>query len=291
MWKNLKFRSKVFVLTGVLLLFSILTGAGYQVMSNQIRDIGIKNASDGVLEARKEELKVLVDVMESALTAATIGVTDEKEIYKIYSQLLTNNRFFDDESGYFFVSDDGVNFIHGGNPSIQGKDLIDQKDSNGFPFALALNKAAKSGGGHVEYSWFKPGKKEGESAQKISYTKMIPNTSYYLGTGVYIDDIKQKESEIFQKITDYSNGFLKKWISILTLAFFFIILPLVMFMIKSMTEPLKKLTEIATDYSRGKWEENISDLDRKDEIGALSRAIKRLGVSTRMVIKKLEESK
>ncbi|WP_211665409.1 cache domain-containing protein [Leucothrix arctica] len=256
-------------------------------MSNQIRDIGIQSAGKEVLAGHKSELKDIVDVMASTLAAATEGMTDKDEIYKTYSTLSKGARFLPDKSGYFFIYEGGVNFFHPIKPELEGKDLTNLKDANGFLLIQALDEAAKSGGGFVEYYWDKPGK---GNQPKLSYISMIPKSSYSIGTGVYIDDIKEKEAAIFTTMNDFSNSFLVKWSVVLLLAFFVIILPVIIYMIKSMTSPLVRLTEVASEYSRGALDSEIEYTDRKDEIGALSRAIKRLGSSTRIVMKKLEET-
>jgi signal transduction histidine kinase len=44
---------------------------------------------------------------------------------------------------------------------------------------------AKSGGGYVEFYWIKPGD-TGEK-KKLGYVESIPNTKYFIGTGVYLE--------------------------------------------------------------------------------------------------------
>jgi methyl-accepting chemotaxis protein len=254
MWKNFNFSVKVIVLVCVLILFTILTGVGYHTMSNQIRDLGIKSAGEEVLAGHKNELKDIVDVMASTLAAATEGMTDQDEIYKTYSTLARGARFLPDKSGYFFMYKDGVNFFHAVTPKLEGKDLMGLKDANGFLLIQALDEAAKSGGGFVEYYWDKPGK---GNQPKLSYIRMIPNSPYSIGTGVYIDDIKEKEAEIFATMNEFANSFLVKWSVVLLLAFFIIILPVIIYMIKSMTSPLVRLTEVASEYSRGALDTEI----------------------------------
>jgi len=287
MWKNFNFSLKVIILVGVMALFTVLTAVGYHKMSSQIRDIGIQSAGEEMLSGYKSELKDMVEVMATTLAAATEGMTDKDEIYKTYSTLSKGARFFPDKSGYFFIYEGGVNFVHAINADLEGKDLTNITDANGVLLIQELDKAAKAGGGYVEYYWDKPGK---GNQPKLSYIQMIPNSPYSIGTGVYIDDIEERETAIFTTINDFSNQFLVKWAIILLFGFFVVILPLVIFMIRSMTSPLVKLTEVAAEYSRGALDSEIEYVDRKDEIGALSRAIKRLGSSTRMVMKKLEDA-
>jgi methyl-accepting chemotaxis protein len=225
--------------------------------------------------------------MASTLASATIGITDKNEIHRIYSTLIRDVRFFPDESGYFFIYEGSVNFILPIKPELEGKDLINLTDANGLLVIKELEEAVQSGGGYFEYLWDKPGK---GNQPKLSYAQMIPNSPYSIGTGVYIDNIQEKETAILNGMNNHSNSFLVQWAVVLLLAFFIIILPVIIFMIKSMTSPLVRLTEVASEYSKGTLETEIEYTERQDEIGALSRAIKRLGSSTRMVMKKLEDT-
>jgi len=254
MWKNLNFSVKVVILVCVLTLFSVLTGVGYHQMSNQIKDIGIQSAGDEMLAGYKSELKDIVDVMASTLAAATEGMTDTDEIHEKYSTLSRSSRFFPDKSGYFFVYKDGVNIVHPIKPELEGEDLINITDAKGVFLIQELDKAAKSGGGFVEYYWDKPGR---GTQPKLSYIKMIPNSPYSIGTGVYIDDIQDREQAIQEKMNSFTKSFLVKWAIILLMVFFVVILPLVIYMIKSMTSPLRRLTDVAAEYSRGALDSEI----------------------------------
>lgn len=287
MWKNLKFSAKVWLLVSVFIIFSVITAIGYHFMANQIKTIGIENASSEMLSGYTNELKDVVDVMTISLAAATKGVADEKEVHKIYSNIAKDVRFFPDKSGYFFIYKEGGDvFVHAAKPSLEGKNLFELKDPDGKFLIKELEKAAKSGGGFVEYQWEKPGK---GLQPKLSYTRMIPNTNFWIGTGVYIDDIEEKNAIILSKIDDFSKDFLIKLFAVLALIFFLIIMPLTIYMIKSMVIPLTNLTDIAVEYSRGKLDSEFTDTERQDEVGALSRAVKRLGRSTKIVMQKLQE--
>ena len=287
MWKNLNFSWKVMILVFVLILFTVLTGAGYHKMSNQIKDIGIQSAGDEMLAGYKSELKDMVNVMASTLSAATEGMTDEKEIVSTFSKLARHVRFFPDESGYFFIYKGSVNVLLPIKPELEGKDLIDLTSANGEQPVRSMVEAVKSGGGFFEYLWDKPGK---GLQTKLSYAKKIPNTHYSIGTGVYIDNVDEKQQQIFKQMNEYTSSFFVKGLMGLIAIFFLIILPLVIFMVKSITSPLRKLTDVASEYSRGALDSEIEYTDREDEIGALSRAIQRLGKSTKIIMKKLEQS-
>jgi methyl-accepting chemotaxis protein len=78
------------------------------------------------------------------------------------------------------------------------------------------------------------------------------------------------------------------YLFIVTLFFVFLIS---LFVSRSLTAPIRELTEIADKYSLGQLDLKISGLDRSDEIGQLSQSIERLGASIRIAISRLQKKK
>jgi len=96
-------------------------------------------------------------------------------------------RFFDDKSGYFYIYDmDGINIAHATQPEKQGMDLINYKDSRGNLLIQGLIKAAKNGGGFVDFWWENPIDKKEE--KKLGYTEPIPGTNFLIGSGIYVGE-------------------------------------------------------------------------------------------------------
>ena len=58
---------------------------------------------------------------------------------------------------------------------------------------------------------------------------------------------------------------------------------------KELTRPIVNLTQIATELSEGKLGVEIPDTTRTDEIGALAKAIERLGISLQMAMDRLRK--
>ncbi|MFT5699968.1 MAG: methyl-accepting chemotaxis protein [Desulforhopalus sp.] len=56
-----------------------------------------------------------------------------------------------------------------------------------------------------------------------------------------------------------------------------------------LSSPIQNLTKIADEISRGNLEANITETNRNDEIGALARAIQRMGVSLQMAFTRLRK--
>lgn len=59
---------------------------------------------------------------------------------------------------------------------------------------------------------------------------------------------------------------------------------------RRLTTPLRDLTEVADEFSKGALERKVPEIRRKDEIGALARAIDRLGVSVKYAMERIERS-
>ena len=83
---------------------------------------------------------------------------------------------------YIFVNDfNGISLAHGGNQKLIGKNMLGLKDSDGKPFIQEFIKAAKQGGGWVDYKWNNPVTKKIEA--KSSYIE--PAGDIYFGCGIY----------------------------------------------------------------------------------------------------------
>ena len=87
---------------------------------------------------------------------------------------------------YLFTLDfNGFQVVHGKNPKIRGKVMIDMRDSEGVPLILNMVAKCKSplGKGWVPYKWPHPISQEVEP--KLGYVERIEGTKVCVGTGVY----------------------------------------------------------------------------------------------------------
>ena len=91
---------------------------------------------------------------------------------------------------YVFVVDpNGVEVVNPGFPNLEGRNILDVKDTQGKPLVRELlNVAATSGSGWVDYMWPRPG--EGVSIQKSTYASKakLGNSWVLVGCGVYLAD-------------------------------------------------------------------------------------------------------
>jgi len=94
--------------------------------------------------------------------------------------------FYPDSSGYFYVYDyNCVNIAHAKQKNLQNQNLYNYTDTKGKFVIRELSIMAQSGGGYVEFYWIKPG--DAGEKKKLGYVEPIPNTNYFIGSGVYLE--------------------------------------------------------------------------------------------------------
>lgn len=277
---------KIVALVAVLVLFTGCTAAGYHALVVRVRDMATRHTTEMMLQDYRSELKDLVDGMAATLAAATEGDVDEREVHRIYTGLVKDARFFADGSGYYFIYKlGGTVFVLPTLPELEGQNIIDKQDPKGTPFIRLLDQVARGGGGYVEYWFNKPGK---GVLPKLSYARMIPGTGYWIGTGVYVDDVQEKQTRILTEIHGSTSAFLWKLYLVVGNAFLVIVVPLVASLMMTILRPLRELTAVADSYSKGQLDLKVPGVERRDEIGSLARALGRLGVSMRGAMERLQ---
>lgn len=99
-------------------------------------------------------------------------------------KFLRNIRFFEDQSGYFFVLDyRGYNVVQPPEPSREGNYQWDMQDSRGNYLMRGLIETAKNGGGFYSYYWIDY--QTNTEKMKNAYVIAIPGLEYLIGSGVY----------------------------------------------------------------------------------------------------------
>jgi signal transduction histidine kinase len=147
---------------------------------------GCSKEEDNTLEWNKQIAVAYVHSYAVVIGAAMTEMKDEATRIAYIRRAIDPIRFYPDSSGYFFVYDfDGVNIAHAVQKELQGQNLNDYTDSRGLYLAREFTELAKSGGGYLEYYFVKPG--ETQEKKKLGYVEPIPDTDYYIGTGVYLE--------------------------------------------------------------------------------------------------------
>lgn len=143
-------------------------------------------ASEETLEWNKKIAIAYVHSYAISIGEAVIEMQDDSTKINYIRRAIDPISFYPDNSGYFYVYDfDCINIAHARQKDLQGQDLFDYTDSRGKFVIRELSAMAQSGGGYVEFYWIKPG--ETGEKRKLGYVEAIPNTNYFIGTGVYLE--------------------------------------------------------------------------------------------------------
>ncbi|MFH1160969.1 MAG: cache domain-containing protein [bacterium] len=140
------------------------------------------------LKAKIAVAKEATIVMAEGIGGSFSGFyTDTSDRVEFCRKMIDYVRFFDDQSGYFFIYDfNCVNVAHGTQKNLQGQNLFNYQDSRGNYVIRELVALAKSpaGEGYYEYWWNNP--VSGQEEPKLAFVKKIPGIDYFIGSGIYL---------------------------------------------------------------------------------------------------------
>ena len=104
------------------------------------------------------------------------------------------------ENSYIFVVDyNGKTLMHPSQKYLIGENISNLKDPNGVNLFQEQRKAVENPeGDYIYYSWNKPS--TSSPSPKITFIKGIPDWQWMIGTGLYIDDIKDTTLQLQHKL-------------------------------------------------------------------------------------------
>lgn len=145
---------------------------------NNAEDLGLTRE-----ESNNRVAVAAVHVAAVGLGEVIEGMDEEQQIETI-REFIDPIRFFNDESGYFYVYYfNCTNVAHAVDKTLPGKNLSDYQDMRGLFVIRELSAAAQNGSGFVTYYWPHPETKQEQ--EKVGYVEVIPGTNFFIGTGYY----------------------------------------------------------------------------------------------------------
>lgn len=210
----------------------------------------------------EQKLKNLTEtsyhIIEFYYSQSQKGVMTEAQAKAFAREEIKSLRY--EGSEYFWINDYTPRMImHPTKPELDGQDMSNYSDPNGFKLFVAFSDVAKSRGeGLVRYQWPKPGKENPQP--KFSYVKGFGPWQWIVGTGIYVDDLDEVKLGFVSRII---ISVLVVLIASLAIVTVLIILPIN----KSIKEILTHLDEL----SHYDFTHSIS-LDQKDELGLIAKA-------------------
>jgi len=281
MLRNFGIRVRILFLLGLLVLSTLLASGAFVGGLEKLADKGTEEAKAAMQDGYERVLKYSVQTMATKVgdavahakeIGAPLDVTVQNELKKV--------RF--GKAGYYFSYDtSGRNVAHPIKPKMQGQDRMSSQDVKGTSYIKDLTAGAKKGGGFVTYWFPKPGEKE--PSPKLGYAEMVPGTDFWIGTGVYIDDIEIKGAEIANHFNNFTSS-LVLWISVAVLALLgLIVVPIAWVIAGSITKPMFSCVEFTKTVAQGDLQHSLNDT-HKDELSQLSNSMDNMLAQLRDVV-------
>ncbi|MTJ82915.1 MAG: HAMP domain-containing protein [Telmatospirillum sp.] len=229
--------------------------------------VGITSASiqrSKMLEERETKLRNIVEtvygVVQKQEKEVAAGKQSREAALARIREIIYGMRY-DNGQGYLFVdSMTGTVLVNGADPSREGLDASQAKDSNGVTFVVEMIKVAQQRKeGTVVYNFPKPGGTE--PLPKLVYVKLFEPWQVFVGTGAYIDDIN----------AEFRTTLIR--LGLVCLALLGLAGGLAVAISHNIVSGLNRLGSTMTRLAGGDWSVEVTGQSRKDEVGAMALAV------------------
>ena len=270
----------VFVMIAMFIVMACLSF----LMADGVIDDGTALAKQQLLAEQRARIKDITHSQALGLAGMAAGLPEEQQL-QVIAQYVEKSRFEDDNSGYFYVYKGTINVAHPTQKQLLGKDLASTSDKRGVHYVSELSKAAQQGGGFVDFVFPKPGAGD---VLKLGYAEAIGGTPFWIGTGVYIDNVDKAEALLHSTM----NGLLRSTLTTYGCGFLVVLLlvvvPLSYFIASSITRPLDGVTRHARAVASGNLDEKIEPAGR-DEVTVLEQALRDMVGKLKNLISRAED--
>lgn len=149
---------------------------------------------------------------------------------------------------------------------IRGRILEDSKIET--VFIWSGNCIILQGRGGLEYVWNKPGKGD---VSKVAYAKMIPGTDYWVGTGVYTDNIEMFMADKRKSMVALVEG--RSYMMLATVGTIYVLISMFsLYIMFGISRSLNNMIASFRDVAEGKGDlTKRINLSSSDELGELAR--------------------
>ncbi|MGE5681160.1 MAG: methyl-accepting chemotaxis protein [Bacillota bacterium] len=225
----------------------------------------IPTIEENLLADRKDKVKHLVEVAYGIITSNAERVnTGELSIDQAQSLTVKQiNLIRYDGKQYFFISNMDLKLV--ANPvrqNLVGTSVAELKDADGINIYQEFRNIARSDReGFFQYRQIKPGEKD--PLPKISYVKLYEPWGWIIGTGMYVDNVKQEIGELKSSL-------------LLPLCIVIAVALLIGYLIAYLvSSKVKKLDAAAKKVASGDFSVNVN-IDSKDELGSLAESFNKM---------------
>ena len=251
-----------------LLLCTIFSAQSMKELQSKALDTMETDEREAYDEQIKQQVDNVISLCQTIYDQYQAGVYTEAEARKLAADEIRQLRYGD--SGYFWVDQyDGTNVVLLGSAT-EGTNRMETKDADGYQMVKEIIRMGQEpDGGYVDYVFPKEG--ETESSPKRSYSKAFEPFQWVIGTGNYTDYIDDKIVTVGDEFSGYVTGRLTMFIAS-TLIEGAIVIALLVFIIISIVQPLKKCVASIGVMEQGDFSKSMGDklLKRRDDFGRLA---------------------
>src|SRR3546814_9813372 len=154
----------------------------------------------------------------------------------------------------FAYTFDGVNVIHGGNPKLEGTNMLGYKTKDGLELIRTFRDIAQGGGGFLEYVFPRPG--SDVPVGKLGYAAPFKPWDIWLGTGIYLSDFNAE-------FRNYVTLFIAVAVIILIVT-----VATAWFIARGIRRPITSMTATLQELAADNTDVVVDGTSRQDEIGA-----------------------
>ena len=293
--KTIKMRL-ILVIVGVSLLTTLLIGGFFIYNMVQTSNEGLVTYQSELRENVGRELRLqtesAISVIDSYYKKQQTGELTPEQAKKEAADRIRDMRY-DAGAGYFAIDTyEGVNVVLLGRDA-EGKSRIDAVDPNGKHFIQEIiANGKKDGGGYTEFMFAKPNTTE--ALPKMNYSAVFAPYQWVIETGVWIDYI---DAQIAQKAEKQSaelhSGILRVILYMIILEVLLVFFGI--YMGKKIGHPIQLMAQRVNTLATGDFRivtsaEIEALMERPDEIGQISRAVRELRANVGKLMQTIMES-
>jgi len=266
---NLGIKTKLILLAAIpVIVTALVMTLFFYYETTNLGNHEIETYKKSMLESKKTELKNYLDLAYSAIEEVyNNSDANDEEAKQKAAKILMSLHYGED--GYYFSTDYNSTITsHRVKPELIGKDLSGFKDKNGTYLFNEMVKAAKNGGGYVNYVW--PKESKNADVAKLSYAIGLDKWKWMVGTGFYIDDI---EDAVAVKEADLSKAISKLLLTVAIVCIIVIIgvVLIALFFSGVLTKSIILANNFLKEVSEGEGDLTKSlPILSKDEVGLMA---------------------
>ncbi|OYU45840.1 MAG: chemotaxis protein [Burkholderiales bacterium PBB4] len=183
--RNLGFKAKALVVS-VAMLVPMLALVAWLMWNHTDAAMGDR------MRSTRQHVEIAHGIVVWAHGRQTSGELSEELAQRLAKDAISKLRY--EGSEYFWINDMAPKVVmHPIKPELDGKDVGDVKDPNGFALFKAFADMARTQkAGFVYYQWPKPG--FDKPVDKVSYVKGFEPWGWVVGSGIYIDDLRADQT-------------------------------------------------------------------------------------------------